>query len=278
MARPSRRQVRGAGKALAAGFTMIELLASMVILVMIVLLMTRMMNEANNVWTLGTQRVTTASDGRAVMDLLATELSQALGDSNLTFRTENTTPRYGTSASYVNGSDEIYFAAAVEPGDNDYKRNVHQFAYFVAPMLDLNNTPIPNRYRLARTRRTKSVYENWSNAAYKDLGWWSNMNHDNYQEDGILPCETVAENVTFFQVDAWSSQAGGYVTDYNSQNEGNRLPLWVDIYLEVLGESDAVKVSALWAVNQAAAEDLLLRSVRRFTTRVEFPNRERAGL
>lgn len=264
-----------------AGFTIIELLAAMVILVFIVLMMTRVFSDATNAWTLGAKRITTATEGRAVMDFMVNELTQSVADEDLTFKLSSSV-NFGVSA-YGAASDELYFGAVVQAGLASNKRNLDQFAYFIAPMLDENEAIMPNRYRLVRTRRTTSMYNspiNRQNSIYRKEQWWDHMKPTaNYSEEALNDgqgSETIAENVSAFEVWAWSEKQNGYAFDYDSRDHDDLLPLWVDVYLEMLSEQDAKQMAILWPVNQQAALEFLAANVKRFTTRVFFPNRERA--
>lgn len=127
-------------------------------------------------------------------------------------------------------------------------------------------------------------------SAYGDPEWWEGMTPDwnetgedeDEDEDGsmgLLPLETIAENVAAFEIWAYNSK-GEKISNYYSVDENDVLPLWVDIYLEVLGEDEAVRAAILWSSGggsgSADARQYIDNNVRRFTARVFFPNRERA--
>lgn len=269
------------------GFTIIELLASMAILIFIVLMMTRLFADATTIWSLGAKRITTATEGRAIMDFIVTEMTQAMADEVLTFKINSGAstepPLYGVSA-YGAESDELTFVGAVQAGNSYNKRNVDQFSYFIAPMLDENENEMTNRYRLARTRRTTSMFttaDNRSKAAYRNEDWWQNNMQPNtgfFEEADNTGqgCETIAENVSAFEIWTYSEKTDGYEPSYYSRNHDDLLPLWADVYLEILGEEDAERASILWEQDQQLALEYIARTTKRFTTRVFFPNRERA--
>lgn len=290
MARTSDRAVPAQRR---AGFTIIELLASMTILIFIVMMMTRVFGEATSIWSLGTKRISTATEGRAIMDFMVSELTQAASDNVLSFKLSSgaDVTDFGVSA-YGADSDEIYFGALVQAGRSGNKRNIDQFAYFIAPMLDQNENEIPFRYRLARTRRTTSMYntpQNRADSIYAKNTWWREMKPaDGFVEEADNTgqgCETIAENVAAFEVWAFSERSGYYEPDYSSTAEDNLLPLWADIYLEIFSEEDAQRMAILWDIydknpspeNEERALEFLSLNVKRFTARVFFPNRERAN-
>lgn len=256
------------------GFTVIELLAAMTILIFLVMMMTRVFTETSGVWNKGADRSQTAAEGRVIMDFIVKEMTQAIADEVVSFKLNsggsNSKPLYGVNA-YGAESDEICFVAGVRPPPGVSLRNSHQFAYFIAPMLNETEQVIPNRYRLVRVRKTSSMYSSTANletSAYRDREWWRRMNTNSL--------ETIAENVAGFEVWAYSEKQRDYVFGYDSTVEDNLLPSWVDIYLELLGEDDAVRAAILWDANPTEAADYVSRNVRRFNARVFFPNRERA--
>ncbi len=266
------------------GFTLIEVLVAMSIVVLIVIMLSRVFTETTNIWNLGGKRIYAATEGRVVMDFLVRELTQAIADENVSFKLNSDDDTIYGVTTYEAGSDEVCFVATVRSGSDHYKRTANQFCYFVSPMLDENNDEIPYRYRLVRTRRTTSMFltpDGRARSAYNDPQWWRDMEPD-YAASGdpaLRTIETVAENVAAFEVWAYSEQQRDYVFSYDSTSatEGNLLPLWADIYLEVLDEKDAQQAAIMWeAGNIERAKEFVENNVRRFTARVFFPNRERA--
>lgn len=270
----------------AAGFTVIELLAAMTVLIFMVMMMTRVFTETTGIWSRGAKNIQSAVEGRVIMDFIVKEMTQAVADDVVTFKLNsggsNSKPLFGVNA-YGAESDEMCFVGLVRSGDNYYRRTGNQFVYFIAPMLDENSDPIPHRYRLVRTRRTTSMYNNpgnLANSAYRNRDWWREMDPDTDDDgpDSGTPIETIAENVAGFEVWAWSEAADQYEFGYDSANPANEdlLPLWVDIYLELMGEDDAIRAAILWEADPARGAEYVSQVVKRYTTRVFFPNRERA--
>lgn len=264
-----------------SGFTLIELLAAMGILTILVLLMARVFTETTNMWTTGTQRSSSAAEARVIMDFLVREFSMAIADDVVSFKLNSDQDAIYGVYSYGAGSDELAFVGMVRTGDSYYKRTANQFVYFVAPMVDENREEIPNRYRLVRTRRTRSMFDREvrrAAGAYVDPEWWRDMPPD-WTEDrgfeGRLALETIAENVAAFEIWAWSEQDDDYVFSYDSQDENDLLPLWVDIYLELLGEDQAIQAAALWETDEQRAREFVEASAQRYTARVYFPHRDR---
>lgn len=273
-----------ASNRLRGGFTIIEMLTAMVVLIFIVLMMTRIFTETTGIWTRGAKNVQSAVEGRVIMDFISKEMTQAIADDVVTFKLNSgggEPPLYGQKFVFGAESDEVCFVGMVRSGDSGYRRTGNQFVYFISSMLDENNAPIANRYRLVRTRRTQSMYSspgNIANSAYGDREWWRKMDPD-IDDDGPdsgTPIETIAENVAGFEVWAWSQDRDDYDFGYNSAANNNLLPQWVDIYLELLGESEAIRAAILWSVDPDRGAEYIAQNVKRYTTRVFFPNRERA--
>lgn len=105
---------------------------------------------------------------------------------------------------------------------------------------------------------------NRARSAYGDREWWNHMN---------LDVEVIADNIASFQVFAYCETAGNYVDDYISSARDDRLPLWVDIYVEMLDSATAERVALLWGPNNDEARRLIESNVRRYVTRVHFPKR-----
>jgi prepilin-type N-terminal cleavage/methylation domain-containing protein len=78
------------------GFTLIEVLVAMSILVVIVLIMTQLFHQASVAWEGGLRQVEMSMEGRAALNLISGELAQALADDKLpcTIRPGNTIEFY----------------------------------------------------------------------------------------------------------------------------------------------------------------------------------------
>jgi prepilin-type N-terminal cleavage/methylation domain-containing protein len=273
------------------GFTLLELLAAMAILSLLVLLMSRIFAEASGMWSLSSKRISSASEGRVIMDFLVREMSMAIADEVISFKLNSDNDALYSVETYGAGSDEVCFVAMVRPVDGSFRRTANQFVYFVSPMVDEDRSIMTNRYRLVRTRATRTMFgvggrpprllraEN----AYgrpgttEHINWWRNAMQPDLLETGAgRNLETIAENVAAFEVWAWSEKQDRYVFSYNSAEEDNMLPLWVDIYLELLGEGDAARAAELWVIDEQRARAFVEANAQRYTARVYFPNRERA--
>lgn len=68
-----------------AGFTLTELLIAMTILAVLVLLLASFLSNVSRAWVSGEQQVETFQDGRAILDLISRDLSQAVVSPRLQF-------------------------------------------------------------------------------------------------------------------------------------------------------------------------------------------------
>ncbi|MBU1693414.1 MAG: type II secretion system GspH family protein [Verrucomicrobia bacterium] len=261
------------------GFTLIEILAAMTILIVIVFLLGNLFTQSTAIWKLGTKRAYGLGEGRAVMEFLTRELSQSFADEVVTFRlrSNNNDPFQGYGAHWVYGweVDEVYFISAVRTPDPPYsgmRREAPHYIYFVSNMVDTNNQPIANRFRLVRCRKTGSA-QSGMDSAYFNKDWWQEYNPGVVYTSVNEEMETVAENVAAFEIWAFSEGTGGYEPGYYSLDQGNKLPLWVDLWLEMLSEEESIQMAALWAADENAAKAFLHKHTRRYAARVYFPNR-----
>lgn len=297
MKTPLSAHMRNAGRIRNRGFTLIELLVSMGILAIIVLMMARVFTETSNAWSTGTKRVYEAQEGRVIMDFLVQEMSQAIADDLVSFKIHSTpNPPNSDSLSvsaYGLESDSICFVAATRPPPySTMLRAVPHYMYFVDYMTDFDGNPMDEshpegpRYRLARLRKTAATHsspENLARSAYQNPEWWK----PNLWREPILPFatqnrETIAENVAGFEV--WAAKGSlieqgemnpdvYFIEGYDSVDEGEP-PLWVDIYLMLLGEPEAIRAADLWRNTHPDREDFVDRSTRRYSARIYFRNRE----
>ena len=117
-------------------FTLVELLIAITILVSIVLLLTAMVSGVSRAWTSGEQRVAQFQDGRAVLDLMARELSQAVISPSLQFVQNPTLP---AAANQRAGSDSIFWQA---PGTSTTSGNLAEIGYYLVQ----NGTRVEPRF------------------------------------------------------------------------------------------------------------------------------------
>ena len=108
-----------------SGFTLVELMTAMTILVVIVMMMTMIFNDADKIWYLGTGRTLNCISGRAAMNLLSHDLEYAVADDLLTFVMRQDKK---LSQSYGFTNDEVCFVS-LQNDSRDKARTAREVFY-----------------------------------------------------------------------------------------------------------------------------------------------------
>ena len=241
----------------------------MAILAVLMLMIVAVFTDTDDVWTLGTARRQTTTAGRRALDMITRDLEAAVADSTLTFVVQ---PDRNTNTTFGFENDELCFVALVQTVSNDV-RAAHEICYWVRPMTNafsgMTNglSGMTNRYELVRGVR--SVTNDIDIGPYETCYGNGNWYKDPPDGQGRpRDCGVVAENVAAFAVGAYGA-TNGY---YHSISHTNRLPRYVDVFLQLLDERAAIRAVDFHGVDYT---DHVRRHLRSFSTRVEFPNRER---
>ncbi len=277
------------------GFTLLELLTSMGILVIIVLMMSRVFTDTNRMWSLGTKRVMEAQEARVVMDFLVQELSTAISDQAISFRmhSEIDEQRSLSVPVYDEDTDSVAFLAyTLTPpwrgtggprNHNAVRRATSQFVYYADYMIDAAGDPMDinhddgPRYRLVRRRGTRMPHTVDDNpgrrppgagllySAYHRRDWWMPDHVASHE------AETIAVNLVAFEFWAYTEE-GQHVFNFDSADHG--VPLWVDLYLEVMGDDEIAQLAQMYKMDHPEWEDFRERNARRYSARIYLRNRE----
>lgn len=271
------------------GFTLVEVLAAMTVLMIIVLMLGRIFRDSTNAWTIGTRQMEDNLNGRAVMDFIARDISQAMiRGTGMCFRLRSSVTR--TYSPELWSSDELDFVSfSGDPGSNF--REAQEIVYYVTNMhKGTPAVPIPGRYCLKRVMRSTTN----ELTCYQNPFWWTSISKQ-YNDP------VVAENIAEFVVwcaGATNDAAGRAhywhgIYDYNSAGNlslmpypapydktrvlpyiKGKLPVRIDLYLGMLGEDAAAKAAQLHNAGLTAqSRSHLDRSIRKYMTRVYFINR-----
>ncbi len=268
------------------GFSLIELLAAVAIMMMIVGMMAMLFGESNRSWTLGTNRAENNNSGRAALQLLTHDLQYAVADNVLSFalleETTNTYEQTGADSQF--GCDELRFVSLKQDADNKGERTAREVYYFVSNIC-YADTPFSNRFALMRGEYNKEV-GNEGHAYSRDsatdeifLKWYDDEKGgaerpDRKTKNWATYCAVVAENVAGFAVyvpdPKPDAPKGTMVREYKSDEplefpdpndrwgtitqDLYRLPPFADVYLEVLDESAAKQLSELIERSQEGGE------------------------
>jgi hypothetical protein len=242
--RPARRRL---------GFSLVELLASICILMIIVSLLAILFRESDRAWHIGTGRTSNNIEGRAAIDMITHDLQYAVADDVLTFVLRQDRNKIKT---YDFDNDEICFVSIQHNSSGAAPRAVREVTYYLKEMLP----DAPGRFQLQRAYFSKEIADDPNNHCYHKKDWYA-----------VRPSfsQPIAENIAglaFF----WSGSDTS--REYNSVNHTNQLPTYVDVYLEVLNERDAKRLVEMQA-RGIDPRDFVERNARRYTTRVQFLNR-----
>ncbi|HMP90588.1 MAG TPA: prepilin-type N-terminal cleavage/methylation domain-containing protein [Kiritimatiellia bacterium] len=246
------------------GFTIIELLTGMTLLVIMVLFLTRIFTDASSMWRLGNKRVESSFDGRAAIDFMSREIGSTIADDVLSFRmfSDVTNLHNGVSADFIAfiTADHNPLTAA---GHANRHRQVKQVIYWVDLMrrIDETGAVIPNRYRIRRSEVLSQ--DALSFICYRNKQWWDRSSNSG----AWLSADIIAENVRTLEFLVYD-QNGVSQFNYNSEIHGP--PAWVDIVVELLGEEDAIRIAQMPA--GPVATEMADRAARRYFQRVYLSN------
>lgn len=269
-----------------AAFTMIELLAAITILMIIVSIMGVIFAESDRAWTQGNSMVESNTEGRAALHMIGHDLQYAIADDILTFAMRDDRE---TLETFGHMNSEICFVSLIqkpEESGNDDLRATQQVFYYISERTNDDTTdgkPL-GRYQLMRTAINTHIPDGSTyGSAYYDPNSGT-LNRDWYEQgrsDGgrasLDHTAVIAENVTALRFFAPDDQ-GELVTEYFSEDYLNkdRLPQYVDVFLELMGEKDAILAADLakrLGDSDEKVLDFVEKNSRRYTARVYFQNR-----
>jgi len=290
------------GKNATGGFSLIEVLAAVAILMMIVGMMAMLFGESNRSWALGTRRAENNNSGRAALQLLTHDLQYAVADHVLTFallledgKKAMTYP--GTGGAEFQCNDLRFVSLQhdsrvkkLKDGTQRQDRTAREIYYYVSDS-PYRNTDFPHRYALMRGHVGWALTDNPAVHCYHDRKW--------YDGPRLGSAVVVAENVAGFAVyvpDPAKGNEGELVREYYSDEplvspdpdnrfgsitqHLDRLPPFADVYLEIMNEAAAKQLSELIERGVQPAEQgqpisystFIEKNTRRYTTRVYFHN------
>lgn len=230
-----------ARRAKSNAFTLLEVILAMTLVTMIVLMIANMFQEVSFSWTIGTQSAEMNTAGRAAVDFIAQELSQAVAGPI----EANDPPDHAIRFQLLNGNELLFVTLAGDPqGD-------------------------PQSGRALRSALFKHEADK--------LKYWQTESFNPYKDDpkwDSARAQMLVANVVDLQFYAYAS-----VEDLKNNNftlsypleQLPQLPVAVDVYLTVLGNEDALKAANLGS--PAEREKFVARNARRYTSRAYFNNR-----
>lgn len=273
---PSRLQRRlGAGQ---AGFTLIEVLSAVVILLLIVLAMGRIYASSTKAYQDTVKQAERDAAARAVMDYIAREISQALFENSVNNTNALLSMRYKANTTQNNfgleGADEIWFISANNQPNATRPRETVLRTYFVSNYVGLVNAPSNAQYRFG-------LWQNYENPANTSSDPYAGGPQGmDWMDNGVLPRarnSLLLENIRTFEIFAYADPQGTRVFEWDSRgggSSGNQPLFCMDIYLETLSEADAIRAAQLAQTlgpNNQRTIEFVESAVRRHYQRVFFP-------
>lgn len=240
-----------------SAFTLIELLAAVTILMVIVWIMAVIFTESDRAWNLGTSRAEVNIEGRAALSMIAHDLQYALAyrahdaDGQLYSVTFAIGPDRDGIESYGFSNDQASFISLQDDAQGASPYAMRAIWYYLT-----EDSQAPGKYVLRRNYESENLGDLH---IYDDPDW--------HTPGRSGKSETLAENVTalaFFLPDGTRT--------YQSPLNGDKLPEYVDIFLEILPPKAADEVLRMKDSGIQGWEAYLERNARRFTTRVYFRN------
>lgn len=238
------------------GFTLIEIMAAVSVLAIIVVFMANVFANTSKVWKLGNKRVESNNSGRAAIEFVARELSSALisGTVELELKSD-ADPIYGSGKAR---SDRIAFASTLTTPQVAPSYPVRELKQSVFAVISTNGAKGPYMLMLHNFFAPSYVKD-----IFQEQTEWTGYLVSPAAVT-IGNSSVIAENVRNFEVFVYNQQAVP-VPDYKSWVHGP--PLFIDVYLEVLAEEDAIRAGL-----GMTSDEELTRATRRYHTRVFMPN------
>jgi prepilin-type N-terminal cleavage/methylation domain-containing protein len=238
-------------------FTLIEMIAVLAILAVIVAFLVTIFSYGDDAVRTSTGRADSRMAARAALNILSRDIENAMANpSSLAFRLED-----GEAGEYsydlLNSNLRFAFVGSSMTGTN---RDVSLVSYAVRSSSNSSY----QAYELVRSLSSVSP-----SAPAGDSG------NPYWEDDWLDGTDTNNAEILLQNVAAFFVAAQGSSSEYNSTNYGNRLPEYLDVYLEVLDEPDARIAGNMLAggVDDADIYEFVDHRVRRYSTRIHFNNR-----
>ena len=229
------------------GFTLIEVLASMAVLIVILLALVRLFDEASRAYDEGTTSVSRSAAARAAMEMITRDLEGAVIDRRLQF--------YKEAQTVFNDFDEL-FCVTMEGSPEDGRS--YQLVHYYVDTYTATNAGVKYQgFRLMRGAVDTDVVEKKTGihvlSNTNPWDWWKNI-PDNWNPVGIWNPVIVADNIVRFDLYALSNN-GNLHSGHNGWIGGEEIngyyssatstpPVYMDVYLQVTSDEAMKKGGA----------------------------------
>ena len=288
-----------------AGFTLLELLAAMAILLIMTALLFQAFGQASRGWLQAENRVETFSQARAVLDFMSKEISQAIVNSNITFLGDANDIAFvapvNTGTNAVDLVEVVYRLSlpskaapgAADPGSNFVdnattwpKRLVRRTSHFGAPTTECWNygsgasgsappwdfygspNPNPNWPETSDSNRTAVLAENVMSITFQYYDATNSIVQSYWNSDVMPTTAWQNELPTAIPTGTLGPGGPGFAPVMT-----NRSPASVQITLTMI-DSKAAALRKTVAVGSPGFMNITNQALRTFSTFVAIPNRQ----
>ena len=250
-----RHSVAPNGKRSRAAFTLIELMVSMAILGLIMVILFSIFEEVNKAWLNSENRVETFTQGRAVLDLLSRELSQAVATPKITF--------YGD----VN---KLYFIAPVNT-DPANQADLCEVGYEYESVDTLGKPTMKITRRLTLPTAANIAAGSYWDFYANPSSWWNDSVEPAGSFDPNTQATLVTNGILNLQFQYLKKDGTTLPTPYRSEANLNTLPYAVVVYIDAVDTRTAAKLRLVPNVG-TAWQSITNSTLRSFSTTVYLPN------
>ncbi len=237
-----------------AGFSLIEVMAALTILSVMMIMLGQLFSDSSSAYRVGTGRADADGAARAALDFMAREIGSLQADQVLTMSVTTTTLLGRTM-------DVIRFVSLSNTPEirsgTPYREGM-EICY--TPLAYTNNS---NRVFLGRwvVEREDSA----SYTCYTSTTWHTSA----FSGQQTAWANSLAEDIANFKVHVYTRALAYAAIPYTSDTA--RLPLWIDLYLELLSPEHATQAALMTGADR---ESFLQQKARRYTQRVFLNNRQ----
>jgi prepilin-type N-terminal cleavage/methylation domain-containing protein len=270
------------------GFTMIEVLASMAVLIVILLALVRLFDEASRAYGKGTTSVSRSAAARTAMEMITRDIEGAVIDRDCQFYKEDNTEDTGTPTKPGAGFDEFFFVTMEGNQTND--RSYQLVHYYVNRYTATNAGAEYQGFKLMRGAvDTDIVKKKTGINVLSDTNpwdWWKNIPGD------VWNPVIVADNIVRFDISILAYGCDGNLYPmgmvngwklgngcYSSKQDwipyphcgckpkqkilpGNTPPAYVDIYLQITSDAAMRRGGATFLAGDRSGDNTLRQEGR----------------
>lgn len=246
-------------------FSLLEVLISITILSLLLVILLNLVNGATTLWRQSENRVDSYREGRAALNLIATDLGNLVALRNPDLFALDTVAGLPPNAETPPDASHIFFLSAL-PSDSqeatESKSDVCVVGYFLAYDKATKNAE----------RRSMNLYRYFlsSDSAYDSAITAGNLVPTTPSTDPTTGAELVARNVIGFKVHAFTTTSDGTRTPFTTASATTPLPNTLSLEITALNNEVAKRLPDTRAAWRDKNQALIKQNSRTFTTRVRL--------